>query len=363
MHAISTSRILGAILALLVSALLLFANWNDDIVRHLANRHQPSVEANAPSFNASLTSTETLSFRRYEPLHPLPLVNKRSLDYETARCKGEKLYEKIKAGYQDKTTSSIDQSSIDNGWDRDDDDGGIDVRWDDFFKQEFGGRVPTKSESLWIDLRQTKPYKNAKGQQIDVNPAPMKSRTFPSIDTAHADNHQQLSEKAGGYYDVAYVPSFSTIVALNMQSPKSRLIELSHGQISEEEILRRLPPLNRFSDVIWAVWNTVSKTPHDLRYLAHDTVTNKDTIDIMRFIFNKSPAKGLIKWPGLTFGVDQDEGLALLGTPNGSGTAWLLIDRAKELGQRLPRVTIFSPFPETDGNFRMIWDMRPHGAT
>ncbi|KAI4168104.1 MAG: hypothetical protein LQ343_006637 [Gyalolechia ehrenbergii] len=319
--------------------------WNDDIVKNLVNRHQPNGEENAPKINSSSTSTVTLPFGRYEynryfsSLHPLPLVNKRSLDYETAKCKGAKLYDMIKAAYQDQTTSSIDVSSIDNGWDRDDDTGGIDVRWDDFFKETFQGKVPTKSESLWINLRQNKPYKNAKGEQINLN------------------------ERAGGYYDVAYVPSFSTIVALNMQSPKSHLIEVSHGQISEQEILRRLPPLNRFSDVIWAVWNTVSKTPHDLRYLAHDTVTNEDTKDIMRFIFNKGPAKGLINWPGLTFGADQDEGLALLGTPNGLGTAWLLIDRAKELGPRLPRVTIFSPFPETGGSFRMVWDMRYVDAT
>ncbi|KAL8931839.1 MAG: hypothetical protein Q9216_007053 [Gyalolechia sp. 2 TL-2023] len=147
-----------------------------------------------------------------------------------------------------------------------------------------------------------------------------------------------------------------------MQSPTSHLLELSHGQISPQETLRRLPPLNRFSDIIWAVWNTVSTTTpaRDLRYLAHDTVSNPDTKEIMKFVFNnRGPAKGAVKWPGLTFGMDQEEGLALLGTPNGLGTAWLLIDRARELGARVPRVTIFSPFPETGGSFRMVWDMRP----
>lgn len=196
MHAISILRSLRASLVLLISALLLFAYRNDDIVKNLVNRHQPNGEENAPKINSSSTSTVTLPFGRYEynryfsSLHPLPLVNKRSLDYETAKCKGAKLYDMIKAAYQDQTTSSIDVSSIDNGWDRDDDTGGIDVRWDDFFKETFQGKVPTKSESLWINLRQNKPYKNAKGEQINVSYAPMKSRTFPQNWHGPADNPQ-----------------------------------------------------------------------------------------------------------------------------------------------------------------------------
>lgn len=39
-------------------------------------------------------------------------------------------------------------------------------------------------------------------------------------------------------------------------------------------------------------------------------------------------------FPGLEFGVDTEEGEALLGTPNGMGTAWLLYDRSRELGRR-----------------------------
>lgn len=114
---------------------------------------------------------------------------------------------------------------------------------------------------------------------------------------------------------------------------------------------------------MWTVWNTVAKTPHDLRYLGHDAITNDDTVAIMKHVFQNGPAKQLLIWPGLTFGLDQEEGQALLGTPNGLGTAWLLIDRAKELGPRMPKVTIFSPFPWTGKSLRMIWDMRPVGAT
>lgn len=38
--------------------------------------------------------------------------------------------------------------------------------------------------------------------------------------------------------------------------------------------------------------------------------------------------------PGLSFGMETDEGEALLGTPNGICTARLLVDKAAELGRR-----------------------------
>lgn len=79
----------------------------------------------------------------------------------------------------------------------------------------------------------------------------------------------------------------------------------------------------------------------------------------MKDIFDKGEAKGPVKWPGLTFGLDTEEGQALLATPNGVATAWLLIDRARQLGRRIPMVTVFSPFPETGGYYRMLWDLRP----
>lgn len=345
MYTLFTLRSLEASLILLFAALLLISNLKFDTAKDLVYHREPSDEANALDFNHSSTSTVTLPFGRYDhthkspSLHLLPRAGIPPLDYETARCKGEKLYSMVKAAYSKQTTSPINISSIGDAWDREDYFGGLDFTWNDFFKQHFEGRLPDNSELLRIELSLDRPYKNSKGEQLDED------------------------EIAGGFYNIVYVPSFSTILVIDMESPKGHLLDLRDGDISEEEIQRRIPPLNRFSDVMWAVWNTVSKTPHDLRYLCHDAVTNKDTTGIMKQVFNNGPAKTLVRWPGLTFGLDQEEGQALLGTPNGLGTAWLLIDRAKELGPRMPRVTIFSPFPQIRSSYRMVWDMRPVGAT
>ncbi|KAL8840363.1 MAG: hypothetical protein Q9170_001378 [Blastenia crenularia] len=209
----------------------------------------------------------------------------------------------ILAAYDGKTTAGIDYGAhIDNGWSRDDDTEHLDSGWNDAFRAAFEGRLPTRSETLLITLDLDKPYKNAKGEQVN-------SSDYP---------------------------------------------------IPQDEILRRIPPLNRFSDVIWTVWNTLTKTPHDLRYIGQNSISNDDTIAIMKRIFNRPQAKGPVIWPGLSYTLQQDEGLALLGSPNGLGIAWLLIDRAGKLGPRFPKVTIFT---EPGGkNYRMWWDLRPVGA-
>jgi hypothetical protein len=51
---------------------------------------------------------------------------------------------------------------------------------------------------------------------------------------------------------------------------------------------------------------------------------------------------GYDAWPGVTFDIESEEGKAILGTPNGAGTAWLLIQRKRELGRRrIEKVTVF----------------------
>ncbi|KAL8936196.1 MAG: hypothetical protein Q9211_004303 [Gyalolechia sp. 1 TL-2023] len=158
-------------------------------------------------------------------------------------------------------------------------------------------------------------------------------------------------------YEVAYIPSFSTTITINTRSPQYQVKQrFKTPEMPVAEILKRVPPLNRLSDVMWTVWNTVSTSPNDVRYIGHNDIINEDTHGIMDEIFSRGKAKKPVEWPGLTFGLDSREGQALLATPNGVGTAWFLIDHAGKLGRRIPTVTIFSP---TGLHFRMLWDLRP----
>ncbi len=62
---------------------------------------------------------------------------------------------------------------------------------------------------------------------------------------------------------------------------------------------------------------------------------------------------------GVTYGLDSDEGKALLASPSGIAVFWLLVHRRGILGGRDPRVTIWEG---EDGNSRrMIWELIPAG--
>lgn len=80
----------------------------------------------------------------------------------------------------------------------------------------------------------------------------------------------------------------------------------------------------------------------------------------MRYLFlrDKGQANSVV-WPVLYYDGDSDEAKALLATPNGRATAWLLIDHGHQMEWRLKsrqlRVHIFA----YAGDYCMLWDLEP----
>lgn len=168
-----------------------------------------------------------------------------------------------------------------------------------------------------------------------------------------------MKENQVAHYEVYYVPLWNAMISTDTRSPKYMVQGGSDFTISPEEANKRIPPLNRQSDVMWAVWKAIARFPNDLRYIGRDTITNDDTRGIMNDIFKKGPMGKSVAWPGLTFEIDREEAQALLGTPNGLAIAYILADRAKELGKRSLSVTIFVAEEGVDQGYRMLWDLRP----
>lgn len=132
--------------------------------------------------------------------------------------------------------------------------------------------------------------------------------------------------------------------------------------ITKEDRDRLLPTISSLSDLMWLAWNTVSSSPKELRYIARDTIFNEDSLAVMDYLFLRDKKDNrAVPWPGLEYKGDSDEGKALLATPNGRSTAWLLIDHAQEMRwkgeitQRQLKVNIFS----VAGDYCMLWDMEP----
>ncbi|KAL8670643.1 MAG: hypothetical protein Q9168_004822, partial [Polycauliona sp. 1 TL-2023] len=149
------------------------------------------------------------------------------------------------------------------------------------------------------------------------------------------DGWNEFSNNATYY--VWYLPDFAAIIASNIISPKYEVEKKFAGQtLSAEDIAKRVPKLNRFSDAIWTVWEQQRPSdPENVRYLGHDFITNPTTVDIMSYIFG-AEYRGVkaVPWPGMPFDLDSDEGKALLASPNGVGTHWFLADRVARLKKR-----------------------------
>ncbi|KAL8826158.1 MAG: hypothetical protein Q9170_007510 [Blastenia crenularia] len=319
MPANSILRSLGVVFALLISALFLIP-WKDGSPSPLAARQ--ALAGDDPIFN--LTRNVSLPFDRHDhssntsSTYAHHVIGKRALDFHTAVCRGRAHYQAVLAAFDGNSKPGQEFSAADlaNGWSRVDSSQGIQPQWADSIKEigktlKIGDKLPELNELANVDMRFNKAFKNAAGEQIQ---------------------------------------------ALTQFENK--------GQLSATELKRRTPPLSRLSDMMWTMWKLTCgekhKNPGDLRWIARNRITNADTVGIMTEIFTRGTTKQPVRFPGLTFGMDTEEGLALLGTPNGVTVAWLLLDRTKELGKRMPVVTIFGQFPTSPGlGYRMLWDMRP----
>ena len=113
-----------------------------------------------------------------------------------------------------------------------------------------------------------------------------------------------------------------------------------------------LPKLQKWSDIAFLTLNCcVAK--NELRYVLRANIQNDDTVAVISLLLNEDASGKIIpfprpacwrnrpRWPGIVF--DKEENVqALLGTPNGSGVAWLLTQRKRGLGHRIvDKVTLF----------------------
>lgn len=94
-------------------------------------------------------------------------------------------------------------------------------------------------------------------------------------------------------------------------------------------------PLQRWSDLAYLGWLQTATDANvgKISSIFRVRITNQQTRQAAYRAVGKQPGDGnLPKWPGQTFKFDSDELKALLGTPNGVGVAWFLINHKDKLG-------------------------------
>ncbi|OCL11096.1 hypothetical protein AOQ84DRAFT_257642, partial [Glonium stellatum] len=93
------------------------------------------------------------------------------------------------------------------------------------------------------------------------------------------------------------------------------------------------PKLNSWADVTWLQWQELAKeNVRNLQYIFSSPVENEESNAIIRRSLEvaKQP---LSQWSGrVEFSMDTEEGRAILGSANGRGVAWMLINHKAQLG-------------------------------
>ncbi|KAL9627283.1 MAG: hypothetical protein Q9204_006679, partial [Flavoplaca sp. TL-2023a] len=249
----------------------------------------------------------------------------------------------IKAAFEGSTPGiSFPESELENGWtktsevdeEKKENIENIERRWKGTFDALFGG-YPPASDIKPVILVQDKEYDTILDDHItDPTNAESQGIYYPN---------QELAMSA---------VSYSAAQRLYDRNKKKPLTK------AERDAL--LPTISRLSDLVWLAWTTVASNPERLRYFARDNITNDITRALMRYLFlrDKGQANSVV-WPGLHYDGDSDEAKALLATPNGRATAWLLIDHGHQMEWRLKsrqlRVHIFA----YAGDYCMLWDLEP----
>ncbi|KAI4682345.1 uncharacterized protein J4E88_005235 [Alternaria novae-zelandiae] len=152
-----------------------------------------------------------------------------------------------------------------------------------------------------------------------------------------------------GYFSQVSNPHSGVLIADSNLSPAHAA---KFDDEWEEEAIE-LPSLRHWSDVAFLQYLSSFPEPPirpiPLNYVFRVQIQNAATSLVLNKIISKHATFTYEMWPGITFGMDSEEGKAILGTPNGCGVAWMLIQHKKAFGEKnIEKVTLFHAAKKDD---------------
>ncbi|KAI4714194.1 hypothetical protein J4E89_001644 [Alternaria sp. Ai002NY15] len=145
-------------------------------------------------------------------------------------------------------------------------------------------------------------------------------------------------------FDSVINTSGGMIAAMNTYSPMEdwrraeadaenvQLKQAGHKSMEKNNVGDDVPSLKYWSDVAYLQWACRNTDSSVLRYVMRMSITNEKTKAVIQHIKQNAHPKASGSY---SFDVDdRDEVAAFLGTPNGAGVAWLLIQHKQQLGHK-----------------------------
>ncbi|KAK5126561.1 hypothetical protein LTR85_009495 [Meristemomyces frigidus] len=158
----------------------------------------------------------------------------------------------------------------------------------------------------------------------------------------NVDGHSYLPSEA--YYINIFNPTHGAILAVDNHAPKDTAPDMHPADITA---------LYRWSDIAFLTWEHLTGTSQTqlrgLKYILGVNVINDDTMTCIQNFAPANDIDNLPQWPGLTFDTTSVAGMTLLGSPNGAGIGWFLLQHKDKLGsnRHVIKITVWeSATPE-----------------
>ena len=204
----------------------------------------------------------------------------------------------------------------------------------------------------WGYTRTLSDFKEADGWFKDISTALSKSQFLSQGAMVLSDIHNMSTTHGATTFPSTQAEFVSIIdrakgllIAARNHSPSSQVAETKLDGSP-------LPELQHWSDMAYLQWTDprLQTLPGDLKDVIRSRIENETTIAVIeRIIAGRGYREGF-KTPGcyypdaagLSWGMETEEAKALLGTPNGSGVARLLVQHKRQFGWKVVEsVTLF----------------------
>lgn len=157
-------------------------------------------------------------------------------------------------------------------------------------------------------------------------------------------------------YTNVFNPRQGVLIASFNYGPQHEIAEFLELRLEHPDIVP--PPLKQWSDVAFIEYSTQCTAQNQdvrkIQYIFQVVCQSEKTREVVQTILypdshSSTPVEAPEWADRRVFSMDQDEGKAILATPNGNGVAWFLISHKAQLGQkRVKSVTVFRDISASD---------------
>lgn len=230
--------------------------------------------------------------------------------------------------------------------------------------------ISTVEQSGWVDYaslaeygwtQDSRPHVRLDDEIIDAyrelglstEPTANRLVTFEhDTDTTHNGVENPMT---GSEYENIFNVDGGAIVAEGNYAPDKRGIRIPPAN---------MVPLKQYSDVVFLGWQQAAGAKvKGLKYIFRHAIMNSDTIIVLNEILaRRGEQRSPLYWPGLKINMQERDAWAILGTPNGRGAAWMLLQHKAQLGLKtFSDVTIFRDRHKYFSLCFWVWDLGAQG--